>query len=146
MSFLFINKTVHLNNLKTRTAINAKISVFVIWNLWKFQCLFETNWYSWYSNINLIKLLTKDFCYLDNRIIEVWCLTHHNLVLLLYTPWKNQKNFRFSSVFRRFRKATPGCNGLMRNYFCLNQYVPSKRFTRWKTHRDEQHRQQPCYR
>ena len=30
MSFLFINKTLWLNNLKTRTAINAKISVFVI--------------------------------------------------------------------------------------------------------------------
>ena len=30
MSFLFINKTLRLNNLKTRTTVNAKISVFVI--------------------------------------------------------------------------------------------------------------------
>ena len=30
MYFLFINKTLRLNNLKTRTAMNAKISVFVI--------------------------------------------------------------------------------------------------------------------
>ena len=30
MSFLFINKTLRLNNLKTRAAMNAKISVFVI--------------------------------------------------------------------------------------------------------------------
>ena len=30
MSLLFINKALRLNNLKTRTAINAKISVFVI--------------------------------------------------------------------------------------------------------------------
>ena len=30
MSFLFINKTLWLNNLKTRTAMNTKISVFVI--------------------------------------------------------------------------------------------------------------------
>ena len=30
MSFLFINKTLRLNNLKTRTAMNAKISIFVI--------------------------------------------------------------------------------------------------------------------
>ena len=30
MSFLFINKTLRLDNLKTRTAINAKLSVFVI--------------------------------------------------------------------------------------------------------------------
>ena len=28
--FLFINKTLRLNNLKTRTAMNAKISLFVI--------------------------------------------------------------------------------------------------------------------
>ena len=28
--FLFINKTLRLNNLKTKTAMNAKISVFVI--------------------------------------------------------------------------------------------------------------------
>ena len=30
LSFLFINKTLRLKNLKTRTAMNAKISVFVI--------------------------------------------------------------------------------------------------------------------
>ena len=30
LSFLFINNTLRLNNLKTTTAINAKISVFVI--------------------------------------------------------------------------------------------------------------------
>ena len=30
MSFLFINKTLRLNNLKIRIAMNAKISVFVI--------------------------------------------------------------------------------------------------------------------
>ena len=30
MSFLFINKVVQINNLKTRTAMNVKISVFVI--------------------------------------------------------------------------------------------------------------------
>ena len=32
LSFLFINKTLRLNNLNTRTATNAKISVFVICN------------------------------------------------------------------------------------------------------------------
>ena len=31
----------------------------------------------------------------------------------LYTPWKHQKTFSFSDVFRECRKATPGCNGLM---------------------------------
>ena len=31
MSFLFISKDLRLSNIKTRTTINAKISVFVIW-------------------------------------------------------------------------------------------------------------------
>ena len=39
-------------------------------------------------------------------------LTHYSPVLLFYTPWKHQKTFRFSDVFRGYRKATPGCNGL----------------------------------
>ena len=30
MSFLFINKTLRLNDIRTRTAMNAKMSVFVI--------------------------------------------------------------------------------------------------------------------
>ena len=34
------------------------------------------------------------------------------MVLLLYTPWKHQKTFRFSDVFRGYRKAKPGCKGL----------------------------------
>ena len=39
-------------------------------------------------------------------------LTYHSPVLLFYTPRKHQKTFRFSDVFRGYRKATPGCNGL----------------------------------
>ena len=35
-----------------------------------------------------------------------------NLVLLFYTPWKHQKAFRFSDVFRVYRKATSSCNRL----------------------------------
>ena len=42
--------------------------------------------------------------------LENASLTHSNPVLLFYTPY--QKTFRFSSVFRGYRKATPGCNGL----------------------------------
>ena len=34
-------------------------------------------------------------------------------MLLFYTPWKHQKTFRFSDVFRGYRKATPGCNRLI---------------------------------
>ena len=32
-------------------------------------------------------------------------------VAFLY-PWKHKKTFRFSDVFKGYRKATPGCNGL----------------------------------
>ena len=39
-------------------------------------------------------------------------LTHYSPVLLFNNPWKHQKTFRFSDVFRGKRKATPGCNGL----------------------------------
>ena len=41
-------------------------------------------------------------------------LTHYRPVLLFYIPWKHQKTFRFSDVFKRYRKAKPGCNGLIR--------------------------------
>ena len=40
-------------------------------------------------------------------------------MLLFYTPWKHQKTFRFSDVFRGYRKATPGCNGLSETYMKL---------------------------
>ena len=33
-------------------------------------------------------------------------------VAFLYTPGKYRKTFRFSDVFRGYRKATPDCNGL----------------------------------
>ena len=34
-------------------------------------------------------------------------------MLLFYTHWKHQKTIRFSDVFRGYKKATPGCNGLI---------------------------------
>ena len=48
------------------------------------------------------------------------CLTHCTLVLLFYTPWNRQKTFKFS-VFRGYRKATLGCNGLKGNI--LRSYI-----------------------
>ena len=44
--------------------------------------------------------------------ISLLILTHYSPVLLFYTPWKHQKTFRFSGVFRGYRKATPVCYGL----------------------------------
>ena len=54
----------------------------------------------------LYKLIVKVF----NSFTGV--LTHYSPVLVFYTPWKHQKIFRFSDIFRGYRKATPGCNGL----------------------------------
>ena len=48
-------------------------------------------------------------------------LTDYSPVLLFGTPWKHQKTFRFSDVFRGYRKATSGCNGLSE---LMNFYSP----------------------
>ena len=47
-----------------------------------------------------------------SKILIYMYLTHFSPVLLFYSPWKHQKTFKFSDVFRRYRKAVPGCNGL----------------------------------
>ena len=45
-------------------------------------------------------------------------LTHYySPLLLFYTRWKHQKTFRFSDVFRGYRKTTLGCNGLRKNQY-----------------------------
>ena len=44
-----------------------------------------------------------------NMLPMISYLTHYSQVLLFYTPWKLK---RFSEVFRRYRKAKPGCKGL----------------------------------
>ena len=47
-------------------------------------------------------------------------LTHYSPVLLFYTPWKHQKTFRFSDVFRGYRKVTPDGNRLILRKPSLN--------------------------
>ena len=61
-----------------------------------------------FSFIQSCKLLTY-------KAVDLHChiLTHYSPVLLSYIPWKHQKTFRFSDVFRGYRKATPGRNGLI---------------------------------
>ena len=49
--------------------------------------------------------------------MQLCSLTHYSPVLLFYTPWKHQKTFRFSDVFRGYRKAIPVCNGLNNSVF-----------------------------
>ena len=45
-------------------------------------------------------------------LITCISLTHFNLVLHCQTPWKHQRNVRFSDVFRGYSNATLGSNGL----------------------------------
>ena len=45
------------------------------------------------------------------KLLESCILTHYNPMLLFYIPWKH--HLRFFDVFRGYRKATPGCNGLI---------------------------------
>ena len=69
MSFLFINKTLRFNNIKTRTAMTAKISVFAICvdviiylllyhlhdGTYKQKCPKTRSWYNWsqvFTNIH----------------------------------------------------------------------------------------------
>ena len=47
-----------------------------------------------------------------------------------YTPWKHQKTWRFSDIFRGYRKATPGCNGLMFSFIYFRLIFPF--YTPWK--------------
>ena len=47
-----------------------------------------------------------------HRLNEDRLVTIYTPMLLIYTPEKHQKTFRFSDVFRGYRQATPGCNGL----------------------------------
>ena len=46
--------------------------------------------------------------------------------MLFYTPWKHQKTFR-SNLNRGYRKATPGCNGLI--YLFGKNLRMTKQFT-----------------
>ena len=60
-------------------------------------------------------------------ISKTFYLTHYSPVLLFYTPWKHHKTFRFSEVFKRHRKATLGCNGLIKNLFHLEIFRKSRK-------------------
>ena len=66
---------------------------------------------------------------LQNPLIPQLSLTYYSPVLLFYTPWKYQKTFRFSDIFRGYRKATPGCNGL--NSLRCSIYFSSGDIYKW---------------
>ena len=66
------------------------------------------------SVLNLHFVVAKSYFWLTwlHQNGYLVCLTNCSPVLLFYTRWKHQKTFRFSDVFRGYRKATLGCDGL----------------------------------
>ena len=58
------------------------------------------------------EISTMKFQVLAERLFKLKWLTHYSPVLLICTPWKDHKTYRFSDVFRGYRWAPPGCNGL----------------------------------
>ena len=63
MSFLFINKTLRLNNLKTRTAMNAKISILFFVLKRSYICYYMVCMTVPLKRFNVAKLLICYFLY-----------------------------------------------------------------------------------
>ena len=111
MSFLFINKPLRLNNLKTKTAMNAKISVFVVcveaiiylllYSL--HDCTFKPA--TIYLQINGYRF--KAICQhiLPVRIMKVHFNQLQANFYFLKTPW---------NVFREYWKGIRAWNALMK--------------------------------
>ena len=71
-----------------------------------------------FANANVLiigHVNSRDMNY-DYEILDNSQLTYYSPMLLFSTPLKHQKTFRFSDVFRGYRKASPGCNGLQKNH------------------------------
>ena len=104
MSFLFINKTLRLDNLKGRRATNAKISVFVICveaiiylllhNL--HDCTFKKITPLVSSGISVkrkflwfIRILRKLHAWKKSgsEVITVWSLDRQDMILFMITTW-----------------------------------------------------------
>ena len=76
------------------------------------------------------------YCYTFLTVLLCAIVNILQPVVLIYTPWKYQKTFRFSGVFRWYRKATPGRGGLtdVAHFFkkinsCLMQTFPIRHLT-----------------
>ena len=127
MSFLFINKTLRLNNLKIRTIMNAKISVFVIcveaimylllYNLqdytfkhvstadfWMVQIFYHQYTLSFFIRMPKIQgaswfLSKQGFWTLNNSYIILSCLAKGALVFLRMKIYKGGKKQFSQNIF-----------------------------------------------
>ena len=84
------------------------------WSFWHFHRTESKSAYKLFTkfstNSNEISPFQPEFnVNLDNHS---YILTYYSPLLLFYTPWKHQKTFRFSDIFKEYRKATLDCNGL----------------------------------
>ena len=93
---------------------------FMLWLLLFCENIFGLLEKLWYSRLTESKEMHR---FDKNILTQSWLWTHLSMFSfnLFYTPWKHQKTFRFS-VFRGYRKATPGCNGLKISLVNVNKY------------------------
>ena len=102
MSFLFINKTLRLSNLKTRTAMNAKNSVFVIcveviiyWSqfhiLYDWKCRFTFSFIEFLRFSNFIVYFNFFFVFNLFLIVFVFSLSVSRslicIIACIYNSW-----------------------------------------------------------
>ena len=96
-----------MSRRKTGSALEYYLLFFLL--LFKYVVNFCSKIYQLEKGweISDVSINKHNFC----SNLNFW-LTHYSPVLLFHTPWKYQKTFRFPDVFRGYRRATPGCNGL----------------------------------
>ena len=88
---------VNSGNIRTRCEICSKLTIKTRWTYFT-PC-------SSVSIVNFEQVNTSWFSF-SFRCLTVCCwticdlLTHYILVLFFYTPWKHQKTFTFSDVFK----------------------------------------------
>ena len=90
LSFLFINKTLWLNNLKTRIAMNVKTLVFVIWVqaiIYFLLYNFHDSTFNMTFGLNMIGGIantTLRFVYYSGKLIFVYnsWMDHFRLIIL----------------------------------------------------------------
>ena len=104
-----------------RSRSPAITTIFAIYRGRSFKCLYDRKvFFRSRLNISLeIQWLIQVPLTKVGELCSIQPATLFNsllLLLLFYTPWKHKKTFRFSDVFRGYRKATPGYNGLIKDF------------------------------
>ena len=119
-------RVVIFNCFQSRFAINMPISLNnrILRTLSVYSNILFLMYFRWFD-IVLYLIAIKIVFYIQRAVNKctISILIHDILVLLFYTSWKHQKTFRFSDVFRGYRKETMGCNGLSRAFYSLRSVI-----------------------